>query len=290
MSPKIIMLRFIFLIGVLFASLTDSLSQEKALLYEISGKELAQPSYLFGTFHLLCKSDFILSDSLKNKFQKSEQLVLELDMDDPNMMMAMMKGIKMKGDTTLKNLFSDSDYAYLNQYFSDSLKMSLKMMERIKPFMLYSLMIPSLLDCPVVAFEMELTSLAKKQNKEILGLESFEFQMGVFDAISYNKQAEYLLGSIKDSKSSKLELQKLLKVYLSKDIHELEKAIGDSDKMFKDFEDILLKKRNEDWLSKIMDFAIQKPTFFAVGAGHLAGNNGIINLLKKQGYGVKAIE
>jgi uncharacterized protein YbaP (TraB family) len=283
------MLKFAFSFILICTSFV-SYSQDQALLYEISGKELRSPSYVFGTFHMLCESDFVLSDSIKSKLQHTEQLVLELDMDDPKMMGAMMAGIKMKNGIILKDLYSKSDYDFMEKYFVDSLNLSLKSMAGFKPFLLYSLIIPQLLDCPVVAFELELMKLAKIQNKEVFGLETFEFQMEIFDAIPYKKQAEYLLENIRDAKSSRKEMQNMFKMYLKRDISGLEKLISESDLMFKDFEDILLKKRNLEWISKIIDFSKKKSTFFAVGAGHLSGNNGILQLLKNEGYTIKSIE
>ena len=275
---------------ILMCTSFDSYSQDQALLFEISGKELRFPSYAFGTFHMLCESDFVLSDSIKSKLQATEQLVLELDMDDPKMMGAMMAGIKMKNGTVLKDLYSKSDYDILEKYFVDSLNLSLNSMASFKPFLLYSLIIPQLLDCSVVAFELELMKIAKMQSKEVFGLETFEFQMGIFDSIPYKKQAEYLLENIRDSKASRKEMQNLFKMYLSQDISGLANLIAKSDQMFKDFEDILLTKRNIDWISKIKDFSKTKSTFFAVGAGHLSGTNGILQLLKNEGYTIKAIE
>lgn len=283
------MLKFLFSFIFLSTSFF-SYSQDQALLFEISGKELRFPSYVFGTFHMLCESDFVLSDSIKSKLQHTEQLVLELDMDDPKMTGAMMAGIKMKNGIILKDLYSKSEYDVIEKYFADSLKMSLGMIAGFKPFMLYSLLIPKLLDCQVVAFELELMKFAKMQGKEVFGLETFEFQMGIFDSIPYKKQAEYLLENIRDSKASKKEMQNMFKMYLSKDISGLEKLIANSDQIFKDFEDILLTKRNIDWISKIKDFSKMKSTFFAVGAGHLSGTNGILQLLKNEGYTIKAIE
>ncbi len=284
------MLKFAISVLLFQTTFGYSYAQDNALLYEISGKGLRAPSYVFGTFHMLCESDFVLSDSTKSKLQNTEQLVLELDMDDPKMMNAMMAGIKMKNGTVLKDLYSKSDYVVIENYFTDSLKMSLGMIASFKPFMLYSLLIPKLLDCQVVAFELELMKLAKMQSKEVFGLETFEFQMGIFDAIPYKIQAEYLLENIKDVKESKEEMQKMLKLYLSKDISGLENLVSNSDQMFKDFEEILLTKRNIDWISKIKDFSKTKSTFFAVGAGHLSGNYGILQLLKNEGYNIKAIE
>ena len=113
---------FLFLISILSAQAQD---KTNALLWKISGNHASKPSYIFGTMHLICSSDFILSDSLKAAFGKSEQVVMELDMDDPTMMASMQEVMFMKNGKNLKNLLNDPDYKTINQYFKDSVGMGL---------------------------------------------------------------------------------------------------------------------------------------------------------------------
>ncbi|MCP9767323.1 TraB/GumN family protein [Lacihabitans sp. LS3-19] len=278
------------IIVVLMFAYGSVFSQERALLFEISGNELMKPSYIFGTFHLLCKDQFGLSDNLKSKIENSQQLVLELDMDDPKMMMSMMNGMKMKGDSSIKDLLEPAKYDFVNSYFQDSLKMPLKMMEKVKPMMLYSMLMPKLLGCEAVSLEMELVALAKKQKMEVLGLETSAFQMAIFDKISYKIQAKMLYETIENSDKSRKELHELMDAYVSKDFLKMQQLIEDSSDSFEGLEDELLKDRNLDWIDKIETFAKEKATFFAVGAGHLLGEEGVLSLLKKKGYIIKSIE
>jgi len=278
------------IIFVLLFTFGRAFSQDKALLYEISGNGLAKPSYVFGTFHLLCKNKFTLSENLLSKLKNSQQLVLELDMDDPKMMMSMMNGMKMKGDSSIKDLLEPAKYKFVDSYFQDSLKMSLKMMQKIKPMMLYSLLMPKLLGCEVFSLEMELVALAKKQKIEILGLENIAFQVAIFDKISYGIQAKMLYETIENSAKSRKELKELIEAYTSKDFLKMEQLIEASSDSFEGMEDELLKDRNLDWIAKVEAFAKQKPTFFAVGAGHLLGDGGVLSLLKRRGYQIKPIE
>jgi hypothetical protein len=81
---------------------------ENALLWELSGKGLTSPSYLYGTIHMICAADYRMSDTITKAFDKSQQLYLELDMDDPAMMMKSMQLAIMKGKT-LKDIFKPDD-------------------------------------------------------------------------------------------------------------------------------------------------------------------------------------
>ena len=278
------------IVFVLLFTIGSAFSQDRALLYEISGNGLAKPSYLFGTFHLLCKNKFILSDDLISKIKNSQQLILELDLDDPKVMTSMMYGLKMKGDSSIQDLLGPAKFEIVDTYFQDSLNMSLKMMEKIKPMMLYSLLMPKLLGCEVFSLEMELVALAKKHKIEILGLENIAFQVAIFDKISYRIQAKMLYETIENSAKSRKELKNLIEAYISKDFLKMEQLIEASSDSFEGMEDELLKNRNLDWIAKIEAFANQKPTFFAVGAGHLLGDGGVLSLLKRKGYHLKPIE
>lgn len=264
--------------------------QNKGLLYEISGNGLTKSSYIFGTFHIMCAEDYIMSEVVKQKFTTTEQVVLELDMDDPQMMVQMQQQMFMKDGRSLKDLLSKGDYDEVGNYFIDSLKMPFQMLDKVKPFALTSMLYPKILGCPVQSFEMDFVKLGKDENKEILGLETVADQMRVFDEIPYQKQADDLVKAIQDIDNSKAEFDKLVATYKTEDIDAIAKMIAEDDSGYDQYTDILLNNRNENWIAKMADFTKEKPTFFAVGAGHLGGEKGVINLLRKAGYTVTAVK
>jgi uncharacterized protein YbaP (TraB family) len=264
--------------------------QDKGLLYEISGNELTKPSYVFGTFHIMCAEDYLMSEITKQKFTATEQVVLELDMDDPQMMVQMQQQMFMKDGKSLKDLLPKKDYDEVGNYFTDSLKMPFQVLDKVKPFALTSMLYPKILGCPIQSFEMDFVKLGKEENKEILGLETVADQMGVFDAIPYQKQAEDLVEAIEDMDDSKAEFDKLVATYKTEDIDAIAKMIAEDDNGYAEYTDILLNNRNENWITKMADFAKEKSTFFAVGAGHLGGEKGVVNLLRKAGYTVTAVK
>jgi uncharacterized protein YbaP (TraB family) len=280
-------LHFIF---ILIFSTLFSKAQDNALLYEISGNGLEKPSYLFGTFHLLCKDNFTLSPLFLEKFESTSQLALEIDMDDPKMMMKMMGLMAMKNDTALNTLLDKNDFSVLEEYFKDSVGMPIIMFAKAKPMLLFSMMLPKKLNCELITFENELVKIAKNQNKEVLGLETLEHQMGVFDKIPYTIQANYLMDFIKDSEKSMDELNSLMKYYLDKDLKSLTEKMNEDENDFKKYERFLLTDRNHNWIPVIENMAKEKSTFFAFGAGHLSGENGVLNLLKAKGFTITAID
>jgi uncharacterized protein YbaP (TraB family) len=263
---------------------------ENSTLWKITGNRLEKPSYLFGTIHITC--DATLSQKVIDALDETSQVVLEIDMDDPAMQMKMMKGMFMKDNKTLKDLVSKEEYAMIDSLFLNNMGMSVKLMEKVKPFFLSAALIPKLLDCSMQSFETELMKVAKEQNEEIKGLETIEYQMKVFDDISYEDQVKDLLKSAKDNLAEdKVNTKKMLRIYKEEKISEMLEMLNDEgNTTSSQNQDELLDKRNKNWIPRIGEYAKEKPTFFGVGAGHLAGENGVILLLRKAGYTVTAIQ
>lgn len=275
-----------FLLSLTFGLVRAQAPTEASLLWKIEGKNLTQPSYLYGTIHLICPSDFVLSDTLKGCLKRTEQLTLEIDMDDPGMMMAMMKSMAMQEGKQLKDLLDARDYDRLNVYFKDSVGMSIAPFERAKPFMLMSVLLSRVLACQPQSYEMSLMGLAKKQKVEVIGLETVEEQMAVFDSIPYADQAKMLVTLMDSLPQARQEFGKLVQVYKNQDLAALYNLTLESDFEMENQQEVLLTDRNKRWIPVIERQMADKPTFVAVGAAHLGGEQGVIALLRKEGYNV----
>lgn len=284
-------MRYVLLLFTIFISLFSNAQElEKSLLWKISGNGLNKPSYLFGTIHLTC--DTSLDENTLNALEATEQLYLELDMDDKSIQMQMMKLMMMKDDVKLSTLLSPEDFQIVDEFLKKNLNMSAKLFDSFKPFMISSMLFPKMLDCKSQSVESELMKITKEQNEEIFGLEKAEDQMKVFDEISYQDQADELLKTVKDNlEKDKKEFQEMITIYQNKDIEGMLKMMSDSDnKITSENQDILLNDRNKKWIPIMIKIMKDKPTFFGVGAGHLAGEEGVIKLLRKQGYKVEAVQ
>ena len=284
-------MRYALLLFTLFISLFSNAQElEKSLLWKISGNGLKKPSYLFGTIHLTCDSS--LDANTLNALETTEQLYLELDMDDKSIQMKLMKLMMMKDGAKLSTLLSPEDFKILDEFMKKNLNMSAKLFDSFKPFMISSMLFPKMLDCKSQSVESELMKITKEQNEEIFGLEKAEDQMKVFDEISYQDQADELLKTVKDNlEKDKKEFQEMITIYQNKDIEGMLKMMSDSDnKITSENQDILLNDRNKNWIPIMVKIMKDKPTFFGVGAGHLAGEEGVIKLLRKKGYKVEAVQ
>ena len=273
----------------LFATFSFAQTAENALLWEISGNGLTKPSYLFGTFHALCEEDLIFSETFKDKFAKTKQVCMEVDVSDKMAQLKVMKDMFMAEGKTLQDIMSKEDYEQVTTFFKDSLNQNLDAYKRMKPMMISSITIKNLLGCKPQSMEEELLKMAKKQKSKSLGLETLAFQMTIFDKMPYEEQAKGLIETAKNYAEAKKEFAKMLNAYKTHNLSEIYEMTLNSDDT-KGIEEDLLYKRNEDWILKMETFAKEKPTFFAVGAGHLAGERGVIELLRKSGFTVKAVE
>lgn len=284
------MKNLLLFVGIFTSLFANAQELEKSLLWEISGEGLESPSYLYGTIHATC--DATLDANTLKALDETKQLYLEIDMDDKEMPMQMMKYMKMNNDEKLSTLVSEEDFIIIDSFLKDNVSMSAKMLDTFKPFMVSAMLLPKMLDCEFKSVEGELMRVTKEQNEEVYGLEEVADQMKVFDAIPYQEQANELLKTAKNGlEKDKLEFQKMMNVYKKKDIEELLRMMDASDnKITADNKDILLNNRNKNWIPIIIKTAKEIPTFFGVGAAHLAGDEGVIKLLRKAGYKVVAVK
>jgi uncharacterized protein YbaP (TraB family) len=261
-----------------------------ALLWEISGTGLQQPSYLFGTIHMICKEDFAFSEIAKQKFNNSKQVYLELDMDDPQLQSVMMGLMQLPDKESLKNKLGESNFNRLDSFLKKEMNMNLALFDRFKPMMVMSLLAQRLLSCAAMeSYEMNFVKMASEQKKELLGLERVEDQVAVFDAIPDSLEIRSIMNMVNDFESQKKEFTRMSSLYKAQNLESLYQLLVASPEMMGS-QELLLDRRNRNWIP-IMESAMKKSsTFFAVGAGHLAGSQGVLELLRKQGYKVKPIQ
>ena len=265
------------------------------LLWKISGNGLSKPSYLFGTIHMLCSDDALLSDHMKNIIRKTDEVYFEVDLDNLIEMFAVIGKMKMKGDTTLQDLLSKEDYEKVKDYFeSKGSILPFSMLETYKPILALSTLEEGSMECESTAMmEQVIMQEAKQSNKKVKGLETMAYQAGVLDSIPYKLQAEQLVSYIDDIKKNKnenTELDEMMKAYKNQDLEKLEALMMKTDMGIGNFTDVLLYNRNRNWVDKLKDLMPKKSLLVAVGAGHLPGEKGVINLLRKAGYTVTPME
>lgn len=262
--------------------------REKTLLWQISNNAASRPSYLYGTIHLICPDKIAIDTVVKKAFNNTIQLFLEIDLDDPQMMAKAMKGMMMPDSFSLKKMVGKTNYDSMNTIFKSKTGIGLNVMGKAKPMLLMSAVFPALLQCNPDGFEKRFQAMAKNKQMALKGLETIEYQMRVFDTIPYQVQADMLKNLLFNLDSTKKGFDDMLAVYLSKDVNAMQQlTVKDAD--FGKYDALMLKNRNNNWIPVITKEISHKPTFFAVGAAHLGGVNGMINLLRQNGFKVEPI-
>lgn len=283
---------FLLAIGITTLLLMQNVVAQKPIIYQISGNGLEKPSYLFGTLHLACKDDLSLNSTVKDALYTTNRLVLEIDESKVNPF-SIMKLMVMSGDTTLKMLLSNDEYERMKQLLKDSASLNVSLFANMKPLLVSSLMLRSFAPCKtsqITSYEKELSKLASKKKIKTEALETIEFQLSLFDSISYTQQAKMLLESCDSFSKSRNDFNRLLTAYNNADLTGLEDLMRESwTSDAGQFEKLLLDTRNENWIPIMVKMMAEKPTFFAVGAAHLIGNYGIIYMLTQKGYEVKPL-
>ncbi|HEY5774329.1 MAG TPA: TraB/GumN family protein, partial [Chitinophagaceae bacterium] len=268
---------------------------QKSLLWEISGNGLTKPSYLYGTIHMICKDDASLGDSLLAAIQRCDRVYFEVDMDNLLEMITALKDFKMRNDTTLADLLSKEDYEKVKGYMeSKGGPLPFSKLETYKPMLASSLLMESGIGCEEsVAMEQLILEEAKKNKKRVEGLETMSYQASIFDSIPYKLQAEQLLKYVNDDGSrsqADKQFEEMIEAYKAQDIEKLGEYVKDDDSGLGNYEDILIYNRNRNWVQKLKTLMSEKSLTIAVGAGHLAGEKGLIKLLRKEGYTVKPVK
>ena len=264
----------------------------KTLLWKVSGKYLEKPSYLFGTMHILCEEDAKLSENLKAIIRDTEQIFFEIDMDNTQEMMGALKFLSMNDGKRISQLLSQEDYEKVKKFFDDNKSMiPFSMMDRFKPYFVSSMIGEQMMACESTkGMETQIMAEADKYEKEIHGLETIAFQAGIFDSIPYEKQARDLVMYVDSIDSYKSVLKSMTDVYREQDLEKMEKLMLKSDPGMEQYMDLLLYDRNRRWIDLMLSNMVERSTLFAVGAGHLPGNQGVIELLRKRGYDVTPVK
>lgn len=266
-------------------------ADDNTLLWEISGNGLNKPSYLFGTIHILCTEDMQFSNSLKQAVASSGAVYLELDLDDPAVFLGAVMLISMKDGKKLKDLYSPESYKRIADYFKDSLQKPIALFQSIKPVFLAALLYPAMMPCTNTgSVDEAIMNLAGEKNIPIYGLETMAIQASVFDSIPYDKQANQLLEAVDSIAKSRIHFTRLLAAYKNQHLNEIEKTLTDPVFGIEEANDNLLDNRNNNWVEQLKEIMKKGTVFIAVGAGHLVGKNGLIELLRAEGYTVRGLE
>jgi hypothetical protein len=270
-------------------------ADSKTFLWKVQSKTTAV--YVLGSIHFMKKESYPLSRKIEDAFDKSSVLAVEADVNDIskiNIQEVLQSAFYLGGDSLEKHVSGDT-YELVKKEFG-GLGFPILIVSKQKPWFLAlsfeSLQLMKQGYDPSYGVDMHFLSKAsgKKQIKE---LESVDYQINLLSGFSDNEQEAFLLYTLKGAKKYGEEVDKAVDAWKSGDEDKMQAIIARSlneDSNIASMYEKLLYERNTRMVSKIEGYLrTDQVHFVVVGAGHLVGQKGIINLLKNKGYSVEQL-
>ena len=293
--------------GTLIMALAFYGSANAQLLYKISGNGLKEPSYIVGTYHLAPASFADEIKGMTDAFAAVQQVYGEVDMlSSQAAQMNMMQAMMLPEGKYISDMFSEEEMERINAYVRGAMGMDLshpmlrEQLGRMRPSVLAMQL--GLLEFMKITPNFNPNDLidnffqkeARKRGLAVGGFESVEFQMELLYGESTDEEErEALLKLVDDKEAMLAEMQAMTEAYFTfdmKGIHELTiRSVENGEMTPEEFAE-MITDRNRNWVEVMPEIMAAKPTLFVVGAGHLPGDEGVLELLKAQGYKVKAVK
>lgn len=280
-------------------SAADSIPESEqgtSLLWQISGKGLKKPSYLYGTIHLIPANDFFTGKYIEQALSESEVLVMEVaNINDLGASLSLTNDMFLDSGTMADYLDQDRFQRLIDavdEHLGIDSTSFMTQYGRFKPFGLYTLtmQMESLMQSNLKSYEKYFIEQAFHHEIPTNGLETLDYQMSLFNAISYEDAVDNLLKGFEEGNDDG-GFADMVKLYKTNNLDALlEYMTSSGDMMMDKHRDAFLDNRNRNWIPKIGEMIQDKTCFIAVGAAHLPGDQGVINLLRNEGYTVTPLQ
>lgn len=280
------LVKSIAICALTLVSFTIFAQDNKSLLWEISGKGLEKPSYVFGTIHMICQEDYIMTETIQNTLKNVDAFYAEIDFSNPENMAVLQQS--MMSETPLSQRLNNEQYQKLQQLLKEVVDLDITQFEHLTDAAIVSMVTFKSFPCTdFKMYEMELLQTAAAAEKKMGGLETAAEQMEILGkSLGINAVFEMLNDLKKDGFKSTKEMVAL---YTNQDVQGLYDYMKKSSYMTDEVYNEMLTKRNHNWINEMPELMKNQSVFFAVGAAHLSGNNGVLKLLKDNGYTVKPV-
>lgn len=268
------------------------LSESAPSFWKVEGEE--NTVWLFGSVHVLTEDHYPLADNVEEAFKASSYLVVETDVInvDPQVQQQMMISAGMLPDgTSLKDVLGEERYARA-QTLAQENGYDLEQMEMLRPWLIA--LVLSLTELERMGYtagqgvETYFLNRASEEHKSIVELETLQFQISLFDDMERETETAFLMQTLEEIQDLEAQMESLMAAWESGELDELEET------MLADFADYpevyerIVTDRNRDWMDDLTRFLDEgdKDYFVVVGALHLVGDEGVVNLLREEGYTV----
>ena len=280
--------------GSIFSFQIDSDAAEKKSLWKIRSK--SNVVYLLGSIHYLKPQNYPLAEEMEAAYKDAKKIIFEINLESAEggraQQLMALKGIYTDG-TTLKDHVAPATYALAEKQLKE-LGLDIQIFNQFKPWFtaltVLALKLQSMGFDPGKGIDQYFFRKAKKEKKEVDGFETLEYQFGLFDGMPERVQESLLLQALSGGDLTETAVDAVVKAWAAGDLQALETLLLQGLKEFPELYQRLIVERNRAWLPKIESFLSQNENYLVVvGAGHLTGKDGLIEMLKAKGYTVEQL-
>lgn len=294
------MKKILITIAVLLMTLL-AFAGNNQLLWKVSGNGLERPSYILGSHHVAPASMINEIPGLENAVAASDEIWGEVRKDqlDPSAMQAkMMQMAIAPADSAISRLLTPSQYHLVDSILTAYMGVPglIKQMDMLKPAMITTTISAMQIAkaCPDfdtdTPFDVRVMSIGDSLGKSVNGFETAEFQLELLLNAPLTKQIEDLMKACEDESGQIALARKLSDAYSAQDLDAVARGVFEEDETDEIELETMIYSRNRSWAKVMAERMPQASMFVVVGCGHLPGDQGLINLLRKQGYTVTNIE
>jgi uncharacterized protein len=259
-------------------------------LWELHGKH--NTVFLLGSIHVLRPGDYPLSPAVMQAYTSSKSLLMEInlaDMDLEQLQAEMLASAMLPEGKSLPGVLGPQRYSRAESLARD-VGVELATFDQFAPWFaaeaISQLQLLQLGFQPTSGVEMYFLERARSDGKSIAGLETVHDQIALFEGLSLDAQAEYLVASLEQAHELPKQVDDMVRAWQRGDTawfdDQLKSELGRDPVLYQS----VLAARNRKWIPKIEALLNDDKNYLViVGTGHLVGRNSVIDLLKKDGVG-----
>lgn len=299
---------------MIVSAMIISLAANAQVLYKISGNGLKKPSYVIGTCHVVKASFLDTIPGANRVISDVEQVYGELDMrhmSNQDTLLSIAKMMMLPPDSVATKIMTEQEFDELCRVVNENYNIDLKNPQYAVLLQFYPVVLMTTIgqvsemmklqkamaegtvtESPEPIIDLFIQQKAIGQNKPVFGLENYSFQVEMLTTLldmPLHEQYVKMIESFGNKAEGEKIVNSLVDAYKTFNLASVNDVLQ-SENDFGNIESKVFDSRNENWAQKMPSIMAEKSTLFVVGAGHLIGDKGILNLLKKQGYKVKAVK
>ena len=290
--------------ALILALVMLALASQAQLLWKVTGNGLGRPSYILGTYHFAPASMIDKIPGMQQAFEGCDIVIGEINKEEMMSKDAQTKtamAMMAPPDSTLDKLFTPEEYAIVegvfNKYFG-GMGVTLSQMNMLKPSAISVQMqamqavkyFPNFSENEQI--DMGVQTRANEMGRPSEGLETIQEQIDLLFGSPLTEQAKGLLEACQKDDLFVVQSSALVEAYMSQDLSKIEEIISDPEIGGDDPEamDALIYDRNRNWAPKLISIMPERACLVCVGAGHLPGDQGLLQLLRNEGYTVEPMK